>query len=106
MSTTNATKDRELHFVGGIAANIVELLEWAVDKGVVKKLLRAFQYLRTYGGAGESTYRTHIGCDMFYNPERPSFVAKIERRNVDKWEHFMTIGMIWDDGEQDWSFHS
>lgn len=90
---------------------------WAKAKGVEDKLDKALEYCRTFSGGPESDWKSHLHADMCFDEKRPSFTCAVCRRvepvpdardyaTREGLKHYMTIGMIWHDGDQDWSFHS
>jgi len=104
--------DRILHMSDQVAHELNLVRTWARDKGIEKKLDDALEYARTFSGGPERDWMTWFGTDIGFSVENPSFVFTVYRRIVpdsDKREHlnhYMTIGMIWFDSDNDWSFHS
>lgn len=109
--------NRILHMSDSAAEVMPRVREWAKGKGIDEKLDAALDYCRTFSKGPEEEWHSHLHTDMCFNPERPSFTCAVSRRceprpYADTYEerqglrHFMLIGMIWDEREQDWSFHS
>lgn len=80
---------------------------WALVHNKKQELSKALEYLRTYSGGPEVDWQTHLMTDTPFNKEEKNFIAVIKRKGVDDvFRPYMTIGMIWDEREQNWSFHS
>lgn len=104
--------DRVLHMSDDTKKLIEKVELWASMHGISSRLENALYYLRTFSGGPERDWKTYICPDMFFNPEKPSFIASVyrRRRNNQQCEeylaHYMTIGMIYNESQQDWDFHS
>jgi len=90
---------------------------WAEGKGIVDKLDAALEYCRIFSRGPEAEWKSHLHTDICFKEDRPSFTCtvckRVEKlpgsRDYDLREGlklFMLIGMIWDEREQDWGFHS
>jgi hypothetical protein len=111
-SKTQPCSNRVLHLTSQCEDVMPRVRRWAKGLGIEAKLDAALDYCRTYSKGPEEEWHSELGLDMFFNESKPSFICVVCRR-VDPdslyptgLRHFMTIGMIWDDREQDWSFHS
>ena len=109
--------DRILHMSDNAAEVMPRIREWAKTEGIGDKLEKALDYCRTFSGGPEAEWKSHLHTDMFFNEEKPSFTCAVSARcePVPESSHYeireglksyMLIGMIWDNSQKDWSFHS
>lgn len=113
--------DRVLHVWNEHTQSAIDRVrEWAKMNNIGKKFEDALDYLRTFSGGPERDWKSTICTDMFFNESKPCFIATIYRRRRDvqtapdlvtmvqceKLVPYMTIGMMYDDKEMNWSFHS
>jgi hypothetical protein len=112
MTETNLSDDRILHMSDMCVEAMPAIRAWAVAKGVGAKLDDALDYLRTYSKGPEAEWHSHLHLDIFFNAEKPSFTCNVSRRDPEapkdreRFKTLMFIGMMWNDNDQDWSFHS
>tara|TARA_R110002126_G_scaffold14054_14_gene59816 strand:+ start:818 stop:1183 length:366 start_codon:yes stop_codon:yes gene_type:complete len=109
--------DRILHMSDAAAAAIPLIRLWARSKGIEVRLDKALEYLRTFTKGPEKDWMSHLHTDMFFETQRPSFTCAVSKRGEkipDARDYalregltpYMTIGMMWSEHDQDWSFHS
>lgn len=104
--------DRKLHMSESVKEQLEKVRAWARTNGLEKKLDDALEYARTFSGGPECDWMTWFGTDIGFCVEKPSFVFTVYRRLVpdshkrEHLKHYMTIGMIWFDSDNGWSFHS
>lgn len=102
--------DRVLHMSDVVASRILVIRDWASKHGALETLNEGLDYLRRYSGGPESDWKTMLFLDTPRNEDCKNFIASIYRRRRDSsgetLAHYMTIGMIFDDRTNTWSFHS
>ena len=91
----------------GCAAHLETVRARCLEMGILGKLEDALDYLRTFSGGPESGWQSVIAIDIPFNPDKMNFICSVYRRLPnDEKKHYMTLGMIWHETDQDWSFHS
>ena len=105
MLSTKA-QNRILHCSDQCKEHLSNARVWAMTNGCIQKLEEALDYLRTYSAGPEEEWKTELRLDRPFNKNRFDFIATIYRRNLSVLTPFMTIGMIWDERNKEWSMHS
>lgn len=111
------SNDRVLHMSELTARHVERVKQWARENNLEEQFTNGLDYLRTYSGGGEQSWKTVLSVDTPHSDGDKSFIAHIYRRvggsllstqvvDGEKLSHFMTIGMIYSPRYGDWSFHS
>lgn len=111
------SNDRVLHMSELTAQHVERVKQWARENNLESQFTEGLEYLRTYSGGGEQSWKTVLCIDTPYSEHDKSFIAHIYRRvdggalgsqvvGDEMLSHFMTIGMIYSQRYGGWSFHS
>ena len=109
--------DRILHMSDHAIEVMPAVCKWATDKGIKDKLDAALDYLRIFSRGPEAEFKSHLHTDICFSVESPSFTCTVHHRvtpipGAREYEVreglrlLMLIGMIWNEADQDWGFHS
>lgn len=99
--------ERHFHFTKGAFEQMIKMRvqvdRYASPEGL-KRFHEGLDYVRTFSGGGEEDWETVISQDLPVSDTM--LIATIFRIRDGERSHYMTIGMLWDYGGLNWSFHS